>query len=284
MLPDIGKRAGEAAIGQEAYQHDRAAGARKSHQQLDGTYIDQMREDDGRDANEHEHRQPRGFCGIDTRPVGELEDLLRPIDTRHEPDETPGKFVEQHPAGVEPREIQSQREEENECRPRVTQKPHRNEEHRKRIDEPEHGKRLDRDHQQVDIGDVPGAAVGDHLDTDLDDRPENVEIGKVNDFSVDEFPQVAIKRLVGEEAGDEKEKRHTEGFGEFRDGAENGGHLANGVRNTEGRVFHHHQNDRQAFYGVDPVDALFRYNRCARAGHFGAPEAQKCAVSFSSET
>jgi len=51
--------------------------------------------------------------------------------------------------------------------------------------------------------------MGDHLDADLDDRPEHVEIGEMDDLAVDEFPQVAEQRLVGEEAGDEEEERQS---------------------------------------------------------------------------
>ena len=58
-----------------------------------------------------------------------------------------------------------------------------------------------------------------NLQTDLNDGPEHIEIGKMDDLAVHELAQIAVKCLEGEETGDKEEERHAEGFGELRDRA-----------------------------------------------------------------
>ncbi len=90
----------------------------------------------------------------------------------------------------------------------------------------------------------------------------------MNDLAVDEFAKVAIKRLVGEETGDQKKERHAERLGEFRQRAENEGQLSERGADAGGRVLHHHYADRQAHGHIDPVDALFRDVKCGIGGQF----------------
>ena len=73
-----------------------------------------MREHDAGKAGEQQQPEGDALCRLGTRPVGDLEDLLRAIDAGDEPDEAPGEFVDQHPARVDLREIERDGEEEDE--------------------------------------------------------------------------------------------------------------------------------------------------------------------------
>src|SRR5690606_12125465 len=119
------------------------------------------------------------------------------------------------------------------------------------VDEPDGAVRLQRDHQEVVERDPVVTLVGDGKpDADLDEAPQDVEVGEVEDLVVEIARPWPLERTGKEEPGDHEEQRHAEGRGESDDVAHEAV-TAERQFDTQGGVHHDHEDDRQALGMVD---------------------------------
>ena len=146
---------------------------------------------------------------------------------------------------------------------------------RQHVDEPEHAVRLDDGHEGLadDRADVARAQAD--LEDDLQHGPERVEVEIVDDAAVGIGGPRTGNDGAEEQAGDQEELRHAERGGPADDVVEDAG-AVQVFADAIGGVHHHHEDDREAFGGIYPIEAV----GCSR--HFsGAPGARPARFSAS---
>ncbi len=96
------------------------------------------------------------------------------------------------------------------------------------------------------------------LHSELDDRPDCVEIGKMNQFGVYVAREVPFERAADKKAGDNKKEGNAEGAGKFDKVSQpHVGGTSHFLR-TQRNVHLGDHDDGQTFYVIDPLDTVRR--------------------------
>ena len=257
LRPQIAQRREQVDLGHQRRERDHRGGTDHAQRERHDRELGQPRphvvgvEHAPHDEPCHGEERPRLYGR------GDAEEAFRQHIAAVEIDEARGEFVDHHPAGFDPRDLERGGDEPDDDRRHAPRELGEDEEDRQQVDEPQRAERLDEgfEIERSDAGQPVLDGEAGRLDGELDRHPQHVEIDEMHDLAVEIGAPVALDHAGQEQSGDQEEVGHAKGLGEGDD-VMHPAFLPERRLDPQGGMHRHHHDDAQALGVVDPVDAF----------------------------